>query len=239
MRTGCLANDLMIFYAPSELYEDGGMTVMEMICASPCITSMICFSLEVKYGNMFNAQMHMQRHRVGARGNATTFPLPWQAVLAELQRLDEEGEEGVSPRLPRTGEDLKYVVQVLLKTSDEEKRDNLKHFIHQAHVNRTKVVRCILRMKARGHRAFANIDAEDVAARARALPENGVPPELLHLLPNDNTLDKIQVQKAATPVEALRSDLTQGKPSGQRTKTECNGVGAVQQRRRRHQRSTN
>ena len=185
------------------------MTVMEMICASPCITSMICFSMEVKYGNMFNAQMHMQRHRVGARGNATTFPLPWQSVLAELQRLDEESAEGVSPSLPRTGEDLKYVVQVLLKTSDEDKRDNLKQFVHQAHVNRAKVVRCILQMKARGHRAYANVIAEDVAARARLLPENGVPPELLHLLPNDNTLDKIQVQKAATPVEALRSDLAQ------------------------------
>ena len=49
-----LANDMMIFYAPKALCADGGLTVMEMICASPCITSMICFSLEVKYGNLFN-----------------------------------------------------------------------------------------------------------------------------------------------------------------------------------------
>ena len=47
-----------------------------------------------------------------------------------------------------------YVVQVLLKTNDEDKRDRLKHFIHQARVNREQVIRCILGMKRRGHRAY-------------------------------------------------------------------------------------
>ena len=40
-----LANDMMIFYAPAVLYKEE-VTVMEMICASTCLTSMICFSLE-------------------------------------------------------------------------------------------------------------------------------------------------------------------------------------------------
>ena len=43
-----LANDLMAFYVPDRMYTEG-MTVMEMICCSPCITSMICFSLEVNF----------------------------------------------------------------------------------------------------------------------------------------------------------------------------------------------
>ena len=76
----------MFFYAPEEMYTDGGLTVMEMICASLCITSMICFSLEVKYGNMLNETALMNRHRVGARGNATTFQLPWELLLQELQK---------------------------------------------------------------------------------------------------------------------------------------------------------
>ena len=63
MPNGCLANDLMVFYAPKEVYEDK-MTVMEMICCSVCITSMICFSLEVKYGSLFSTHVHMYRHRV-------------------------------------------------------------------------------------------------------------------------------------------------------------------------------
>ena len=45
MPPAALANDMMIFYAPRELYTKK-VTIMEMICASVCLTSMICFSLE-------------------------------------------------------------------------------------------------------------------------------------------------------------------------------------------------
>ena len=67
-----LCNGMMVFYAPEELYRKEGLAIMEMICASPCLTSMICLSMEVKNGNQFDSKLHMQRHRVGARGNATT-----------------------------------------------------------------------------------------------------------------------------------------------------------------------
>ena len=39
-----LANGLMSFYGPEELYEEGGLTVMEMICSSPCLTFRILSS---------------------------------------------------------------------------------------------------------------------------------------------------------------------------------------------------
>ena len=111
--------------------------------------------MEVKYGNMFDSTLHMQRHRVGARGNATTFLLPWEGLLSELQRLDTEAQvNGAQPNLPRSGKDLAYVIQILLKTRDEDERDNLKHFVFQAQVNRQKVVNLILSMKRRGHRAY-------------------------------------------------------------------------------------
>ena len=106
-----LSNDMMIFYAPKEIYEGGGLTVMELICASPCITTMICFSMEVKYGNKFDEAVHMSRHRMGARGNATTFLLPWDSVLLELQRLDDDATaQGAGPDVPRSGSDLAHVV---------------------------------------------------------------------------------------------------------------------------------
>ena len=201
-----LCNDMMIFYAPEELYEGGGLTIMEMICASPCITSMICFSMEVKYGNLFDSTLHMQRHRVGARGNATTFLLPWESLLSELQRLEDEANlNNRGPDLPRTGKDLAYVVQVLLKTNDEDKRDSLKNFVFQAQVNRQKVVNFILGMKRRGHRAFMKVSEERVREKAKQLPQQGIPPELVSLLPNDNAYDKMRVQKAATPVEGMKS----------------------------------
>ena len=49
MPQAALANDMMIYYAPRELYEDK-VTMLEMVCASVCITSMICFTLEKNPG---------------------------------------------------------------------------------------------------------------------------------------------------------------------------------------------
>ena len=201
---GSLPNDMMVFYAPEEIYADGGLTIMEMICASPCITSMICFSMEVKYGNMLDSTLHMQRHRVGARGNATTFPLPWESILLELKRLQDDEDDQVKPDLPRTGKELAWVVQVLLKTNDEDKRDNLKNFVHQAQVNSMKVVNCILGMKRRGHRAYMHVSEESVREKAKHLPEQGIPPELISLLQNDSSFEKLHMQKAATPVEGMK-----------------------------------
>ena len=94
------------------------MTVMEMLCASVCITSMICFTLEAKYRgeNPLDEKAHMARHRMGARGKATSFPVPWEALLAELKKTDERNISGQAPDLPWSGDELSDVVSVLLKT---------------------------------------------------------------------------------------------------------------------------
>ena len=42
---------------------------------------------------------------------------------------------------------------------------------------------------------------------------DGVLPELLHGLPDDKSLDKIQIQKAATPVEGMHKDLERARDS--------------------------
>ena len=111
------------------------------------------------------------------------FPMPWQQLLAELQRLDTEQKEGKAPDLPKVGADLVHVVQVLLKTNDCDDRESLARFVHQAHVRRHLIVRRILEGKARGHRAYVLVDPVRVVAKSKALPEHGVPPELMHLLP--------------------------------------------------------
>ena len=68
------------------------------------------------------------------------------------------------------------------------------------------MVQLIQGAKDRGHRAYVNVDMDRVRRKAEALPNNSVPPELLRILPHDDDLDKIIVQKAATPA-ASRSDL--------------------------------
>ena len=144
----------------------------------------------------------MNRHRMGARGNATSFPLPWQDLLQQL-----EGVEEVAPDLPHTGEALSSFVSVLLKTSDEgDGKESLARFIHQALVRRDVVVALIENAWARGHRAYRGLDMDRVRQKAQDLPEKGVPEHILKLLPCDDLLDKIQIQKAATPVSG-RSNL--------------------------------
>ena len=214
MPPAALVNDLMIFYAPRELYTQN-VTILEMICASPCLTSMICFSLEKKYRGQraFDEKVHMNRHRMGARGNATSFPLPWQNLLQQLQ--------GDEPDLPHTGVALSSFVNVLLKTSDEDDtKESLAKFIHQALVRREVVVTLIENAVERGHRAYRHLDMHRVRQKAQELPEHGVPAHILKLLPYDDMLDKIQVQKAATPVpgrtavEDAALHLAQLKPNG-------------------------
>ena len=207
MPPAALGNDMMIFYAPKELYTMQ-VTALEMICASVCLTSMICFTMETRYRkeSPFDSEVHMARHRMGARGNATSLPLPWQELLVELQRQEAEESQAAAPNLPWTGEELSNFVSVLLKTSEEDDPKAIARFIHQARVRRDVVVKLIEDAKARGHRAYRHVNLDRVRGKAKKLPADGVPPEIVRLLPHDDDLDKIQVQKAATPV-AGRSDL--------------------------------
>jgi hypothetical protein len=184
MPPAALTNDMMIFYAPVELYTLN-VTVVEMVCASVCITSMICSTLEMKHRreNPFDSTVHMANHRMGARGNATSFPLPWSSLLAELQRLDADQESDTSPDLPWTGAELSDKISVLIKTHDEHDTLSMAQFVHQALVRRDVVLQLIRGAKNRGHRAYANVDMERAHAKAQLLPENGVPPELIRIIP--------------------------------------------------------
>lgn len=190
------------------------VTILEMICASVCMTSMICFTLEWKYRheNPFDEKVHMAQHRMGARGNATSFPLPWESVLLELGRTEDTGS---APDLPWVGEELAERVSLLLKTRDESDPKAFAHHMHQAMVRRRVVVQLIEGAVARGHRAYASVAIEHVREKALKLPDQGVPPEIIHLLPHDTDLDKVQVQKAATPVPGRTDIETAARKLGQ------------------------
>ena len=104
------------------------------------------------------------------------------------------------------GKDLCDLVSVVLKTSEEDNPRAMAKFVHQACVRRDVVVKLIDGAKSRGHRAYRSVDMERVRTKARELPENGVPPEIVQVIAHDDSLDNILVQKAATPVDG-RGDL--------------------------------
>ena len=88
--------------------------MMEMICSSVCITSMICFTLEKKLRNMrsLDGDVHANTHRMAARGNATSFPLPWEDLLLQLHASDRCASAGAGIPLPRAGVELANVVSI-------------------------------------------------------------------------------------------------------------------------------
>ena len=127
-----LANEMWTGYAPERLLKEQ-VTVMEAICASPCITTLTCMTMEAKYRTVerpLDAVAHMARHLFGARGNALTFPLPLEELFLTLQNQLEEVEEGGSLVQPRVGSQLSEVARVL--PTEEE----IKALIHQAIVRR-------------------------------------------------------------------------------------------------------
>ena len=75
-------------------------------------------------------KVHMQDTGVAARGNATSFLMPWQSILAGLRRLEKKEKRSEAVDLPLSGEDLRSVVQVLLKCNDSAQKKNLPKFIH-------------------------------------------------------------------------------------------------------------
>ena len=72
-------------------------------------------------------------------------------------------------------------------------------------VRRDVVVKLIASMKRRGHRAYRHVIMDDVERRARVLPKDEVPPEIVKLLPLHQLLAEQHIQKSATPVSTPQS----------------------------------
>eukprot|EP00438_Fugacium_kawagutii_P008899 Skav215707 [mRNA] locus=scaffold2573:242958:252224:+ [translate_table: standard] len=208
-----LSNDMMVYYAPRETFSIE-VTVMEMLCSSPCLTTMICFSLEQKLrgDRAWDQDAWMNRQRMAMRGNATTFPLAWEDLLQQLRALEPtSNKERQKVQLPHSGAKLREIVNVIVKSHKGHETSDLGRILHQARVRRAVVVRLIEDAVARGHPAFQDIQMEQMYASAKALPEDGIPKEVIAELPYDSDLNAIMRQKAATPVrqEMAPEDLAQ------------------------------
>ena len=210
------------------------------LCASPYLTSMVLLSMESRKkrqaedAGVFDEKAHMARHRFGARGNAITYPLPVEEMLQALQgKLPEDDAQ-----VPRSGEQLSQMFRVILKTNKHGRatEEEIKSLVHQAVVRREAgashvgasfrisgflsaavareqvVVNLILDMKEKGHPSFVHLEEDKVRERAEALPEHGVPEEVLNIIPelvaeDAPRDDKLQPQKHAAPREAPLEDL--------------------------------
>ena len=117
------------------------ITVIELACASPCLTSLVMMSMEAKHRQepccaVFDEKAHMARHRYGARGNVISFPLPMEALLQQL--TEHAACSGTDDSIPRTGKELSEIFRVILKTNKTGKPSDqeIRTLIHQAKVRR-------------------------------------------------------------------------------------------------------
>eukprot|EP00971_Amphidinium_carterae_P237526 4715225-Amphidinium_carterae.1 len=155
----------------------------------------------------------MARHRLGACGNAITLPLPWEDLLQHLQGTVDHIDDGGVPSLPRSGEQLADIVRILLKTNKTGATTDaeIKGLVHQANVRRAVVVNLILDMKAVGHPAYQTVSEASLWCKAAGLPEDGVPPQIVKIINElDDSQDKLQPQKAATPCDGMQDIETAG-----------------------------
>ena len=159
------------------------VTYLELLFASPCCLSLICFILQDVRGgssnedrskrvkrSMFLQYAFQQESRSAARGNITMWLMPLSDILQEMKRLDDVGVD-----LPRSGEDIQQVVQVLLKSGGTLPAS----LIAQATARRAVVVELIEDAKRRGHPSYASLDMAHVRRLAQErVPEDGPCPNL-------------------------------------------------------------
>ncbi|CAK0819606.1 unnamed protein product, partial [Prorocentrum cordatum] len=135
----------------------GKVTVVEMICASACVTSMVRFTSEkrCRYERTFDMETGSNARRMAARDTATSFPVPWADMLAQLSAVDEAASEETSPDLPCAGAELAGIVSVILKSGgDYDAAVRTANFVQQTLVRRGVVARLAVEAQLHGHRAY-------------------------------------------------------------------------------------
>eukprot|EP00435_Cladocopium_sp_Y103_P047972 s3508_g14.t1 len=185
-----LTNDMLLGHPPRELYALQ-CTVLEVLSASPCLTALTCFSIEWRYlsDRSLAQDAFMNRHRLCARGNATTFPLQWEDLLSELEKLHHTKDTHAACQLPHVGAALRDKIAVLIKVGKKQEGATVpQRIIHQAVIRRQVVIGLIQAMVSRGHPAYNGVDMAAVTVRAEQLPENDVPAEIVAMFTNDGTL---------------------------------------------------
>ena len=96
--------------------------------------------------------VHGNKHRMAARGNATSFPLAWQDLLKQLTDGETMEELGRSASLPRNCQELTHVVSICFEktrtsTAHNDADVSMARFIHQAMVRRSVAVELIETMQ--------------------------------------------------------------------------------------------
>ena len=105
-----LGNHNYIGYVSKTLVEHK-VRFIEAAIVCPVWTSLICYYLEEDHGRLMKEEVHVARHRIGARGNIFSFLMPWKDIMDSLRRVEHTKELLV----PHPPEVLAHVVRLHMK----------------------------------------------------------------------------------------------------------------------------
>lgn len=121
-------------------------------------------------------------------------------MFSELKKLQDGDKEAV--QLPRWGDDLSKVVQVVLTSVNEE--EERLHLITTSTVRRAVVVNLIEAMVERGHPEYREFNMEDIRKRAACIPVGPTVPENVRAVMSGNlNIDEERDGKGAVPPQCL------------------------------------
>ena len=155
-----LANDNWYGYV-QDIIARLGVRWIECACASICWTSQIIYHLEEPYGHLMANDMRGAEGRTAVRGTVTSFPMPAEAILRNLQAAIDRS--ALIP-MPHDGKVLSILVRLHL-TGKVEAKKYLKEFEIRADV----VVQLFRELVSRGFPGYVNYRIDDLEKRTREL----------------------------------------------------------------------
>ena len=188
-----MSNDMWTGFV-LEYISKNKLTYVDIICASPLMPTMISsqidyfrdgFGVEMHKGASLLGQFAQQPHGpCSARGNITAFGLPWDEILAEFASIMTHGSSRAE--LPRVGEDLTDVLQIIIRTEaglDKDADVREQAILLSSCVTRKYVMELIeigVTYEHVGFQGFQECDIKKMHERAQKhLPVKAVPPEVM------------------------------------------------------------
>ena len=214
-----LANDNWYDYAPELIYK-WKVRFIEAAAAAPVWTTMIVYYIEEDQGHLLNEHLQQPQYRTAARGNATSYHMPWEDILKSLSKVCADPELSM---LPHDEDTLARLVGFQLRSNSTD----VAKFFKQAQLRAHVVLKLLYLLIERDHPSFRGKgSAENLRKRMREavaarypdteeahLPESErqgiIPPAVLKEIELAHVASKkspsLVYEKAATPAE--RSEL--------------------------------
>ena len=117
-----LCNDNLWGYSCELIYKYK-VRWLEAAIVTPCWTSFLVYYVEDDGGHLLNEHVQDPKFRTRVRGQAVSYPMPWEDIVTDLRQqfLDKHFMD-----LPRRQDCLKYLLRVHLSVAGQDMEKHIK-----------------------------------------------------------------------------------------------------------------